>query len=47
MWERIRFTRYALRFERAFKTDDWKPVKDGEECRRWAALVGVTPHAGA
>jgi len=28
MWERIRFARYALRFERAFKTDDWGPVKE-------------------
>jgi ketosteroid isomerase-like protein len=26
MWERIRFARYALRFERAFKTDDWAAV---------------------
>jgi hypothetical protein len=27
MFERIRFTRYALRFERAFKTDDWGSVE--------------------
>ena len=26
MWERLRFARYALRFERAFKTDRWEPV---------------------
>ncbi len=25
--ERIRFARYALRFERAFKSDDWEPVR--------------------
>lgn len=28
MFERVRFTRYALRFERAFKTDDWEPVRE-------------------
>ena len=28
MFERLRFARYALRFERAFKTDDWGPVQD-------------------
>jgi hypothetical protein len=27
MFERIRFARYALRFERAFKSDDWTDVK--------------------
>jgi ketosteroid isomerase-like protein len=27
MFERLRFARYALRFERAFKSDDWEPVK--------------------
>jgi ketosteroid isomerase-like protein len=27
MWERIRFVRYALAFERAFKDDDWTRVK--------------------
>jgi hypothetical protein len=27
MFERLRFARYALRFERAFKTDNWEPVK--------------------
>ena len=27
MWERIRFVRYAIAFERAFKDDDWAPVK--------------------
>ena len=27
VFERIRFARYALRFERAFKSDDWGPVK--------------------
>jgi ketosteroid isomerase-like protein len=27
MWERVRFVRYALRFERAFKTDEWTAVK--------------------
>src|SRR5882672_11172960 len=27
MWERIRFVRYALKFERAFKSDDWTKVK--------------------
>ena len=27
MWERVRFARYALKFERAFKTDDWAAVK--------------------
>ena len=27
MWERVRFARYALAFERAFKDDDWAPVK--------------------
>ena len=27
MFERVLFARYALRFERAFKTDDWEPVK--------------------
>jgi hypothetical protein len=27
MFERIRFLRYALRFEKAFKTDDWGAVK--------------------
>lgn len=27
MFERLRFLRYALAFERAFKTDDWEPVK--------------------
>ena len=27
MLERIRFARYALRFERAFKSDDWGPVE--------------------
>jgi hypothetical protein len=27
MWERLRFARYAFRFERAFKSDDWGPVK--------------------
>jgi hypothetical protein len=28
MFERIRFARYALRFERAFRNDDWEPVKE-------------------
>ncbi len=28
MLERLRFLRYALQFERAFKTDVWEPVKD-------------------
>ena len=28
MFERVRFSRYAWRFERAFKTDDWEPVKE-------------------
>jgi hypothetical protein len=28
MFERVRFARYALRFERAFKSDDWGPVRD-------------------
>lgn len=27
MFERLRFARYALRFERAFKTDQWDDVK--------------------
>src|SRR5215510_598326 len=27
MWERARFARYALRFERAFKSDQWDAVK--------------------
>src|SRR5256885_6278368 len=27
MWERIRFARYALKFERAYKDDNWGPVK--------------------
>ena len=27
MWERIRFTRYAMKFERAYKSDEWGPVK--------------------
>jgi hypothetical protein len=27
MLELVRFARYALRFERAFKDDDWGPVK--------------------
>jgi len=27
MWERVRFARYALRFERAFKSDRWDEVK--------------------
>jgi len=27
MFERLRFVRYALKFERAFKTDDWTEVK--------------------
>jgi hypothetical protein len=27
MFERLRFARYALRFERAFKTDRWDDVK--------------------
>ena len=27
MWERIRFARYPLRFERAFEDDDRGPVK--------------------
>ena len=26
MFERLKFTRYALRFERAVRTDDWSPV---------------------
>jgi len=28
MFERVRFARYALRFERAFKNDQWGPVRD-------------------
>jgi ketosteroid isomerase-like protein len=28
MFERLRFARYALRFERAFKSDDWGPVRE-------------------
>jgi hypothetical protein len=28
MFERVRFTRYALRFERAFKDDHWEPVRE-------------------
>ncbi len=28
MLERVRFARYALRFERAFRTDEWEPVKE-------------------
>ena len=28
MFERVRFARYALRFERAFKSDDWEPVRE-------------------
>jgi hypothetical protein len=27
MFERIRFARYALKFERAFRSDDWTDVK--------------------
>ncbi len=27
MFERFKFARYALRFERAFKTDDWTAVR--------------------
>lgn len=27
MFERLRFTRYALKFERAFRDDNWAPVK--------------------
>jgi hypothetical protein len=27
VFERTRFLRYALRFERAFKTDDWRAVR--------------------
>lgn len=28
MFERVRFARYALRFERAFRSDDWGPVRE-------------------
>ena len=28
MFERLRFVRYALRFERAFKTDEWTAVAE-------------------
>jgi len=27
MFERVRFARYALRFELAFRNDDWRPVR--------------------
>lgn len=27
MFERVRFARYALRFERAFRSDRWEPVR--------------------
>jgi hypothetical protein len=26
MWQRLRFARYALRFERAFRSDEWSSV---------------------
>ena len=28
MFERVRFARYALRFERAFQSDDWSAVRE-------------------
>ena len=47
MFERLRFVRYALKFERAFKTDDWEAVKacfhpDG----RYVLIGGKPPFDG-
>ena len=46
MFERLRFIRYALRFERAFKTDEWAPVK---ACFHRDAVYTIdegTPYSG-
>lgn len=39
MFERLRFARYALRFERAYKSDDWGPVR---ACFHPDAIYAIT-----
>jgi len=53
MFERLRFTRYALRFERAYRSDVWEPVvacfdadavyswSDGDETRGAREIVAL------
>lgn len=47
MFERVRFALYALRFERAFRSDDWDPVR---ACfhpdARYTILGTGTPYDG-
>ena len=43
MFERLRFARYALRFERAFKSDDWEPVKACFDRDARYVVVGALP----
>lgn len=46
MLERVRFTRYALRFEEAFKTDDWEPVKECFEPDAVYSISGTPEYTG-
>ncbi len=43
MLERLRFARYALKFERAFKTDQWDDVKACFHPEATYALAGSGP----
>jgi hypothetical protein len=46
MFERLRFARYALRFERAFKNDRWDPVRACFSDDATYTLVGCGPFDG-
>jgi ketosteroid isomerase-like protein len=46
MFELVRFTRYALRFERAFKTDDWRDVRRCFADDAVYTMHGVPPFDG-
>jgi hypothetical protein len=46
MFERLRFLRYAWRFERAFKTDEWDGVKDCFHPEGTYTIVGAPPYDG-
>ena len=43
MFERIRFLRYAYRFERAFKSDDWRAVRACFADDAVYVMHGITP----